>query len=518
MKQITIILSAVAVFFVIYSCNYTSNKTAADKQTAQTYCGSCHLFPDASLLNKAAWLQDVLPPMGKMLGISYGNGQAFVDINYQKDSTNHDVVSLAGITMEQWNSIVAYYQSNAPDSMPSQGRAPVEKINTQFEVRDLPLPANGFCATAYTKIDQGNHWFYIGNTFDSSLSIYNEKLVKVSSQNMHAAIVDIDFRQDLLQPGERSGIFTNIGIMNPNDKHVGSANAFTITQTGTISNDKKVFDSLPRPVQITQADFNGDGRADELVCGFGNKAGALYIMYNKGDGKFERYDLRTLPGAIKAYITDFDHDGKPDILALMTQALEGIFFFKNKGDGNFETQEIMRFPPIYGSSYFELDDFNKDGHPDILYTCGDNADYTSRTLKPYHGVYIYLNDGSNHFKQSFFYPIHGCFKAIARDFDKDGDLDIATISFFPDSKHQPTEGFIYLENKGSDHYEASTINEVTQGKWLTMDAADINGDGYDDILIGSLVPPVRSEVDKAKKETQKKSRCLLLLKTTQKSN
>ena len=31
-----------------------------------------------------------------------------------------------------------------------------------------------------------------------------------------------------------------------------------------------------------------------------------------------------------------------------------------------------------GSSYFELDDFNGDGFKDILYTCGDNADYTGR--------------------------------------------------------------------------------------------------------------------------------------------
>ena len=109
----------------------------------------------------------------------------------------------------------------------------------------------------------------------------------------------------------------------------------------------------------------------------------------------------------------------------------------------------MSFPVIYGSSSFELDDFNHDGFKDILYTCGDNGDYTGNVLKNYHGVYIYLNDGKNNFTQKYFFPIHGCYKAIARDFDKDGDLDIAAISYFPDLKNQPQESFVYLEQTES---------------------------------------------------------------------
>ncbi|MCW3087414.1 MAG: hypothetical protein JWQ78_800, partial [Sediminibacterium sp.] len=45
---------------------------------------------------------------------------------------------------------------------------------------------------------------------------------------------------------------------------------------------------------------------------------------------------------------------------------------------------------------------------------------------------------------------------------------------------------------------------------LTMDAGDIDGDGYEDIVIGSLVPPVRVLVDKAKQEKKKKAMLLLL--------
>ena len=193
-----------------------------------------------------------------------------------------------------------------------------------------------------------------------------------------------------------------------------------------------------------------------------------------------------MPGAIRAIVNDANGDGRPDIWVLMAQAEEGIYLFLNQGGGEFLANELLHFPPIYGSSYFEFADFNNDGHPDILYTCGDNADFTTGVLKPYHGVYIFLNDGKNHFEQKWFYPIHGCYKAMARDFDGDGDLDIAAISYFPDTQNQPQEGFVYLENEGNLQFNASSLPQNYAGKWLTMDAGDIDGDGDIDVLIGCM--------------------------------
>ena len=140
---------------------------------------------------------------------------------------------------------------------------------------------------------------------------------------------------------------------------------------------------------------------------------------------------------------------------------------------------------MYGSTYFELADLNKDGLPDILYTCGDNADF-SPVLKPYHGVYIFLNEGGHRFTQHYFFPVDGCYKAIARDFDGDGDLDIATISFFPDTDHRPEEGFVYFENQGGMDLQPYSIMETQQGKWLTMDAADLDRDGRTDLILGNF--------------------------------
>jgi hypothetical protein len=38
--------------------------------------------------------------------------------------------------------------------------------------------------------------------------------------------------------------------------------------------------------------------------------------------------------------------------------------------------------------------------------------------------------------------MNGASKAMSADFDQDGDLDIAFISYFPDYDHTPHESFI----------------------------------------------------------------------------
>jgi len=80
----------------------------------------------------------------------------------------------------------------------------------------------------------------------------------------------------------------------------------------------------------------------------------------------------------------------------------------------------------------------------------------------------------------------GCYKAVARDYDGDGDLDIAAISFFADYSHQPEEGFVYLENKGGFDFQPYSFREASAGRWLTMDAGDIDGDGKIDLVLGNF--------------------------------
>jgi hypothetical protein len=97
-----------------------------------------------------------------------------------------------------------------------------------------------------------------------------------------------------------------------------------------------------------------------------------------------------------------------------------------------------------------------------------------------------MNDKKNHFKQKYFFPINGCYKSIASDFDADGDLDIATISFFADYEHQAAESFVYLENQGNFNFLPYSFPEAKMGRWLTMDAGDFDNDGKTDLILGNF--------------------------------
>jgi FG-GAP-like repeat len=489
-------LSFVCILFTL-SCN----KQSEGEQLAKTYCGSCHVFPEPSLLDKSTWERNILPVMAKQLGLQIVNGEAYPDI---QKGENGKFESIASVSPEEWAKIVEYYSKNAPEKLPSQGREAILTNTDLFSVKSISIPNSSFPSVTYIKIDEGNQQLYVAS--DALLSVYDKNLAPISSQKLDKTIVDIDFENDLKKAGIRNGLLTNIGILNPNDLKTGTLHSFDFAGKGHFSINKTLLDSLPRPVQSNAVDLDKDGLIDQLICGYGNKNGALFWYHNKGNNIFEKKIIRESPGAIKAYIDDVNKDGLPDIWVLFAQAQEGVFLFTNKGNGIFESKEILRFPPVHGSSFFELVDLNKDGHKDILYTSGDNADYTTHVLKPYHGVYGYLNDGKNNgssprFKQAFFYPINGCFKALARDFDKDGDLDIATIAYFPDFKNQPQEGFVYLENTGKFSFKASSIKEVNVGNWLVMDAADIDADGDEDIVLGNFDRKKRGGTNDSKKDT-----------------
>ena len=299
-------------FFVLYfflsspACKTNESKEQTGEQLAKTYCASCHLFPEPSLLDTNTWEKDVLPAMGKQLGIKYFNGEPYEDIQLKYDSANKVSAEHSTISLDAWEKILDYYKSAAPFKMHDQDRQPVQQFTNLFVTKKFLLPEGGFPSTSYIKIDPGNHWIYAADAFDSSINIYNSFLQRITKYNIHGVLIDMQFSTSLQQRGERSGVLTKIGIMNPNDLKTGTADTFHITNNASISYLKQVLDSMPRPVQTTSADLDKDGKQDYLVCGFGNTTGALYWMKNEGNGKFEQKIIRPLPGAIKAYIDDYN--------------------------------------------------------------------------------------------------------------------------------------------------------------------------------------------------------------------
>jgi hypothetical protein len=447
---------------------------------AKRHCQSCHMLPDPSWLDAHTWEDGVLPAMGPFLGIyqhgfqKYSSGRRDPNLD-RKIYPDQPVMNADG-----WQFILDYYRCTAPDSLiqPTDQILPVDGI-PGFEVIGHTFTVNP-PTTSLVKITEGKdvRRLWVTDLFTEKVYCFDSTLQLTDSLQTQKAIVDLVFHENGIS-------FCDIGEINPNNRKLGTVGELIYKNNQLLGIDTITqLKTLARPVQVTRVDVDLDHQPDYIVNEFGFLTGSL-TLYRKNGNEFERKVIKDMPGATKVYLRDYNGDGLPDIYALFAQGNEGIFLFTNQGGGNFSEKQLLQFPPVYGSTFFEMIDLNGDEKLDIVYTCGDNADY-SRVLKPYHGLYIYLNNGDDTYRQTFFYHMNGCYKAIARDFDHDGNADIAAISFFADYARFPDEGFVYLHNKGNFLFQPYTITEARGGRWITMDAGDLNGDGKLDLVLGNF--------------------------------
>ncbi|MBS0031318.1 FG-GAP repeat domain-containing protein [Chitinophaga sp. 22321] len=456
------------------SC-HTPTKEETGKVLADKYCSGCHLPVSPAMLDQDTWINHVLPAMAPKLGIKvWGEHEYYPPMPGEKPGL---------ISIKDWQTLVDYYREAAPKQLvPGKPSPPLQHDWSVFsikypEIKDSSAPV-GTTLVAFNVADSG---LVTSDALTGTLTCWDKNFRPVSSRKLPSPAVDLLFTKD--SAGTQQAILTEIGNMRALDAPAG-----IITRVNLRNQDRKQADImafLKRPVQTLEADFDKDGLTDLLVCAFGHNQGGLYWLKQLPDHSYQQRPIQEVPGAIHAETGDFNHDGYTDIMALFAAGDEGIWLFENDKKGGFTSKNLLRFPPLFGSTSFQLTDFNGDGQPDILYTCGDNADF-SMVLKPYHGLYVYLNEGNNHYKQVWHYPVNGCTKAVAADFNQDGKPDIAAIAFFADFEHNPSEKFIFFEGGNTPLTFTPHAPPIEQeGRWICMDVKDYDQDGDPDIVLGN---------------------------------
>ncbi len=453
-----------------------ADSLAVGKQLALRHCGSCHLFPQPELLNKKTWVTGVLPNMAMRLGLRLPGQDTLRPLSAEEEQAVRQLnvyPETPQLSLADWQHIVHYYEQTAPaEPRPQPAHKPITAGLPLFRASGVTLGDKPAPQTTLLKYDKNTAQLYVGDA-QNTVYVLDRQFRVTDTWLVDTPPTDIDF------PKQAAPRLLTVGVFSPSDQHLGRL--MSLTRQSKPGSPPVNIKSLPRPVQFATGDLNADGREDVVICGFGNHAGKLF--WYDGFDPAKEHLLKGAPGARKAIIADFNHDKKPDIMVLMAQAREEVILFYNQGNGRFREKVVLRFSPLFGASYLELADFNRDGYPDLLLTNGDNWDY-SAVDKNYHGVRVYLNDKKDNFTQAWFYPMYGASKAVARDFDGDGDLDIAATSFYANLP-QPEESFVYFSNEGRLNFTPFSTPEAAAGKWLTMETADFDGDGDLDIVLGS---------------------------------
>lgn len=456
---------------------------------SQIYCSSCHVYPEPGLLTKQVWKVETMPVMGVKMGIYFHDNMLYP--TEPEGQVPDDYYSeQAMLSRDQWQKILDYYQHAAPETLEREGSWPTIKSDTLFFRAHFAAEATpGIPEATAVRFNAEHGLVFAATARRNQLQVFDRELSLQEVFEFSSPISDIRITPDAF-PGSTGLLLTFMGSLMPTDRATGMVYKGGYRRASTELYGQTLKTELLRPVQSLQDDVSGNGLPDILVSEFGHRRGSLFWLENEGGfADMQRHVLTDIPGCIDAKVLDYTGNGLPDVLALCTQETQALLLFANEGNGEFREKRLIQFGITYGSMAFSLHDFNNNGLLDVLYVNGDNADYSS-ILKPYHGVRIYLNQGNDRFEEAWFHPIHGAYQAEVRDFDKNGLLDIALISFFGNYDEQPEEGFVFFKNEtGSDgrlrfapyHHPAASL-----GRWVKMDVADWTGNGYDDIVLGNF--------------------------------
>ncbi|HEY8999897.1 MAG TPA: VCBS repeat-containing protein [Mucilaginibacter sp.] len=440
------------------------------KRLVQIYCTKCHAEVPANALTKEVWTIHTLPAMAHYLKVStYGTA-------FYKNPTD-----TGGISLENLQILKDYFQKVAPDSLPVAA-PPTPLLNDWAGFSLLkPNPLDKVSYSTMIAVDQSTQKIYSSDLTNSKLYEWDRNLKMRTVAQLPSPGVDAIFTKN--EKGADTALVTCVGEFLKMDFPNGKLVTVNLGDKNEITVPGVVASEVFRPVQTVQGDFNKDGRTDLVVCAQGNKSGRVLLLTQKADHTYDQNTIIKKTGAVEARVGDFNNDGWPDVMVLFGSGDEGLWLFLNDQKGGFTKKDLLHFPPVYGSTSFQLVDMNHDGKLDLIYTCGYNFN-DSRIFKPYHGLYIFLNEGDWKFKQSYFYPINGCTKAIATDFDGDGDIDIATTAFFADLRRKPNEGFIYFEQDKAMNFKPHAIPVNKYGRWMGIDTIS-KANGRPDIVLGN---------------------------------
>ncbi|HZY80803.1 MAG TPA: VCBS repeat-containing protein, partial [Cyclobacteriaceae bacterium] len=269
--------------------------------------------------------------------------------------------------------------------------------------------------------------------------------------------------------------------------------------------DRLIFHMLSNEgPRMSKADVNGDGLEDIYIGGAKGSPRALFIQ--ERSGKFIKSNEKVFATDetsedMGSEFLDVDKDGDMDLyvcsggneLPSTSSALADRLYI-NDGKGNFTKSPSMVMSSKYESnSTVKGGDYDGDGDTDL---------FVGERLRPFaYGLpcrgYILRSDNGvlKDVTKDIAPALIGVgmiTDAAWNDIDHDRDLDLVVVG-----EYMPVKIFVNNNGKFDDLTEEFGL-EKTNGWWNRIQVSDLDGDGYDDFVLGNhgLNSRVRASMQK----------------------
>lgn len=239
---------------------------------------------------------------------------------------------------------------------------------------------------------------------------------------------------------------------------------------------------------IIKADLNGDQLPDFFFGGAKDQAAELWLSDGEkyqSSSKIE-FEKDAMSEDTKALFIDIDNDGDLDLYVGSSGKAYSKFSFNlhdriyiNHGNGKFEKQNNTLFSRSFATGALTAADFDNDGDIDVF--VGER--YQVETYGKDGQGFILRNDGAGNFTEEapkVFSQIGMLTDAKHLDVNKDGFEDLIVVGEWMSPK-------VFINTQGT-FIEANESFGLSndQGLWATLEMADLNADGHQDLVLGNI--------------------------------